>query len=56
MEGGLVVDLGVAALAGVLAFMSPCVVPLIPGYLALLLGLPATGEAGRQGGTGGTGG
>ena len=45
----MAIDLAVAALAGLLAFMSPCVVPLIPGYLALLLGLPATGEAGRHG-------
>jgi cytochrome c-type biogenesis protein len=30
---------GVAVLAGALSFASPCVVPLVPGYLAFLAGL-----------------
>lgn len=33
------VALGVAFLAGVLSFLSPCVLPLIPAYLSFLTGL-----------------
>ncbi|GAB4275433.1 MAG: cytochrome c biogenesis protein CcdA [Coriobacteriia bacterium] len=32
-------DLLIAFLAGVLSFLSPCVLPLIPGYLAFITGL-----------------
>ncbi len=31
--------LGIAFLAGVLSFLSPCVLPLIPGYLSFMTGL-----------------
>ncbi|MDZ4170386.1 MAG: cytochrome c biogenesis protein CcdA [Coriobacteriia bacterium] len=34
-----VVALGVAFLAGVLSFLSPCVLPLIPAYLSFMTGL-----------------
>ncbi|MBI4549975.1 MAG: cytochrome c biogenesis protein CcdA [Candidatus Omnitrophica bacterium] len=33
------VSLGLAFLAGLLSFLSPCVLPLIPGYLSFLTGL-----------------
>ncbi len=38
-DGPLLVAAGVAALAGVIGFLSPCVLPLVPGYLAYVAGL-----------------
>jgi cytochrome c-type biogenesis protein len=37
--------LGVAALAGVLSFLSPCVLPIVPPYLAFMAGAAAGGGA-----------
>ena len=37
--GPLLLASGVALLAGTVSFASPCVVPLVPGYLAYLAGL-----------------
>jgi cytochrome c-type biogenesis protein len=34
--GPLVVALGISVLAGLVSFASPCVVPLVPGYLSYL--------------------
>ena len=34
-DGPLIVAAGVAVLVGVLGFLSPCVLPLVPGYLVL---------------------
>lgn len=39
IDGPLVVAAAVAMLAGAVSFASPCVVPLVPGYLAYLAGL-----------------
>ncbi|HEY2762732.1 MAG TPA: cytochrome c biogenesis protein CcdA [Pseudonocardiaceae bacterium] len=39
ISGPLVLAAGVAVLAGAVSFASPCVVPLVPGYLAYLTGL-----------------
>jgi cytochrome c-type biogenesis protein len=39
VDGPLLVASGVALLAGVVSFASPCVVPLVPGYLAYLAAL-----------------
>jgi cytochrome c-type biogenesis protein len=39
VSGPLLVAGGVALLAGVISFASPCVVPLVPGYLAYLAAL-----------------
>jgi len=36
VDGNVVVALAVAALAGFVSFASPCVVPLVPGYLSYL--------------------
>jgi cytochrome c-type biogenesis protein len=33
------VSLGIAFLAGVLSFLSPCVLPLVPGYISFLTGM-----------------
>lgn len=37
-DGGLLVALGVAFLFGTLSFVSPCVLPLLPGYLSMMSG------------------
>ena len=37
--GPLVVAIGVAALAGLVSFLSPCNLPLVPGYLSYVTGL-----------------
>jgi cytochrome c-type biogenesis protein len=41
-DGGLLVAMGVAMIAGVISFASPCVIPLVPGYLAYTSGIAAT--------------
>lgn len=47
VSGPLLLATGVAVLAGAVSFASPCVIPLVPGYLAYLTGL-----VGAEGGTG----
>src|SRR6185312_12795773 len=42
-DGPLLVAAGVAALVGLISFASPCVLPLVPGYLAYVSGLVGTG-------------
>ena len=37
--GSLLVALPVAALAGLVSFLSPCVLPLVPGYLSYVTGM-----------------
>jgi cytochrome c-type biogenesis protein len=37
--GPIVVAMGVSALAGLVSFVSPCVLPLVPGYLSYMTGL-----------------
>jgi cytochrome c-type biogenesis protein len=55
-DGPLLVAAGVAALVGLISFASPCVLPLVPGYLAYVSGLvgtpqPAAAPASGSGGT-----
>ncbi|GAA4909181.1 cytochrome c-type biogenesis protein [Stackebrandtia albiflava] len=38
-DGPLLVAVGVAALAGLVSFLSPCILPLVPGYLSYVTGL-----------------
>jgi cytochrome c-type biogenesis protein len=38
-DGPLLVALPVAALAGLVSFLSPCVLPLVPGYLSYVTGM-----------------
>lgn len=38
-DGPLAMAFGVAALAGLVSFLSPCVLPLVPGYLSYMTGL-----------------
>lgn len=50
--GSLVVAIPIAMIAGLVSFFSPCVIPLLPGYLSYATGLSgadlAAGEAGRR--------
>jgi cytochrome c-type biogenesis protein len=47
-DGPLVVAAGVAALVGLIGFLSPCVLPLVPGYLSYVAGLSGTDEKPSQ--------
>ncbi|WP_022925509.1 cytochrome c biogenesis CcdA family protein [Serinicoccus marinus] len=55
LTGPLLLAVGVAALAGVISFASPCVLPLVPGFLGYLGGMTpgrpavAGGAVGRGG-------
>jgi cytochrome c-type biogenesis protein len=53
-DGPLLVAAGVAALVGLISFASPCVLPLVPGYLAYVSGLVGTGAPADEPGSGGT--
>ncbi|GAA1331626.1 MULTISPECIES: cytochrome c biogenesis CcdA family protein [Brachybacterium] len=46
LDGSLVLAIAVAASAGLVAFLSPCVLPIVPGYLGYVSGL-AGQRAGR---------
>ncbi|HVH04216.1 MAG TPA: cytochrome c biogenesis protein CcdA [Amaricoccus sp.] len=48
-DASLMPALGVALLAGVLSFLSPCVLPIVPPYLAFMAGA-ASGEVAATGG------
>ena len=49
-NANVLVAVGIAFLAGIVSFASPCVVPLVPGYLAYMTGL--SGAEIREGSTG----
>ena len=50
LSGSLLLALPVAAVAGLVSFFSPCVVPLLPGYLSYATGLSGVDlEQGRRG-------
>ena len=48
LPSSLIVDLPIAVAAGFVSFISPCVLPLLPGYLAFLSGAAGSLE-GRSG-------
>lgn len=52
LSGSMLVAVPVAALAGLVSFFSPCVVPLVPGYLSYATGIGAAdivdGKASRR--------
>ena len=64
LSGPLILAVPVAAAAGAVTFLSPCVLPLVPGYLSYVAGMsgvdaqaspaPGSGEDGGRAGTGGT--
>ncbi len=41
--GPLLLAVGVALVAGLVSFLSPCVLPLVPGYLSYVTGLVGSG-------------
>lgn len=43
-DGPLLVAAAVAALVGLIGFLSPCVLPLVPGYLSYVAGLSGSDE------------
>ncbi|MGN9774785.1 cytochrome c biogenesis CcdA family protein [Micromonospora sp. H33] len=51
-SGPLLLAIGAAALAGLVSFLSPCVLPLMPGYLSYVTGLAGAdleGQGARKG-------
>ncbi|MDN4519630.1 cytochrome c biogenesis CcdA family protein [Mycolicibacterium austroafricanum] len=52
MSGNLVPALLVSVLAGIVSFASPCVVPLVPGYLSYLAAVVGVDEDSRFGSRG----
>ena len=38
LSGNLILALPIAAVAGLISFASPCVIPLVPGYLTYAAG------------------
>jgi cytochrome c-type biogenesis protein len=47
-DGPLLVAAGVAALVGLVGFLSPCVLPLVPGYLSYVAGLSGDAAVARR--------
>ena len=54
--GPVLLALGVCVLAGLVSFASPCVVPLVPGYLSYLAAVVGVEEGTRGWGTSARGG
>jgi len=46
-DGNLLVAMCIAALAGIVSFFSPCVIPLVPGYLSYATGMAEVKTRGR---------
>lgn len=47
-SGPLLLGVAVAAIAGLVSFLSPCILPLVPGYLAYVTGLSGADLADPQ--------
>ncbi len=43
MEQGITVQIAISFVAGILSFLSPCVLPLVPGYISLISGVSVEG-------------
>ena len=54
LDGSMLVALPLAVLAGLVSFASPCVLPLVPGYLAYVSGMVGSGVDGSGVDTGPT--
>jgi len=52
LSGSLLLALPIALLAGMVAFASPCVLPLVPAYLGYVGGMTKLPEPGQRGGRG----
>lgn len=50
LTGSMLLAVPVAVLAGLASFASPCVLPLVPGYLGFVSGMAASGTTGEAGG------
>lgn len=48
LDGSLLLAMAVAAAAGIVAFVSPCVLPVVPGYLGYVSGIAGQREAGER--------
>src|SRR5258708_40251010 len=48
-SGPLLLAIPVAAAAGAVTFLSPCVLPLVPGYLSYITGLSGAAATGGSG-------
>jgi cytochrome c-type biogenesis protein len=48
LSGPVLLAIPVAAAAGTVTFLSPCCLPLVPGYLSYLTGMSGTAAAGRR--------
>ena len=46
-DGQLLVAIPIALLAGLISFLSPCILPLVPGYLGYVGGLAGTEKSSR---------
>ncbi|MET9338559.1 cytochrome c biogenesis CcdA family protein [Nonomuraea sp. NPDC004354] len=46
-SGSLLLAIPIAVLAGLVSFLSPCVLPLVPGYLSYVTGMSADPRRGR---------
>ncbi len=46
-DGNLILAMVVAAIAGLISFFSPCVLPLVPGYLSYAAGMTDVKKKGR---------
>ncbi|WP_327088113.1 cytochrome c biogenesis protein CcdA [Nonomuraea sp. NBC_01738] len=46
-SGSLLLAVPIAVLAGLVSFLSPCVLPLVPGYLGYVTGMSADPKRGR---------
>ncbi|MEY4066909.1 MAG: hypothetical protein RIQ44_121 [Actinomycetota bacterium] len=44
LNGSLLAAIPLAFLAGLISFLSPCVLPLVPGYLGYVSGMAGTGQ------------
>jgi len=53
-SGSMLLAVPVAILAGLVSFASPCVLPLVPGYVGYVSGMAAASAGGGRVGSGGT--
>ncbi len=54
LSGSMLLAVPVAVLAGLVSFASPCVLPLVPGYLGYVTGMAGGGASGGSAASGGT--